>query len=976
PPSQATVLPASGGPSPAAELAAPPWVDAVGVGAVAAPATTGAPAATSIAPPPGVPTGASSAAATGASSAASSAASSPAAAPSGASTAAPPEPVGQAPGADAPAGDTTDATSTSAPADGGFEWERWLGVRGAAALGGLALTVAAAYFFRYSLEAGLLGPTARVILGTALGVACIAAAEGPLRRRSRVLGDWLAGAGGAVLYLAFWAASALYGMVPLLAGFAGMAAVTATCALLAVRRRAPAIAILAFLGGFATPALLSTGSDRPIALFAYLLLLDGGLLLVARARGWSLVPALALGGTALYQLLWITFTMGPDRVGLGLAIALAFAATFSAAARPADADDDGRLWRLTRFGAALLPFLFGLRFVTLEGVPLWPTGTLLLALSAGAAWLGLRDRASWMPIAAAAGSLAVLSAWALTRALDASLAWQLVALLAALGALFHALAERAPDDEAPDDEAAADERAARDLRLAAALFALGAMAGAIPLAREAAALAPFVALWAAGSLALARQVRLGGTAWLAPAGAALFALGVSAFQATHGALAPFALVGGALVAQLPTLVGDARSRRAALQASAGYALVALLGLAFLRPAAAAPPALFACALALGLLGAFAAARLAQSRWLGALLFAMAFALTAQVLGRPVTAIGPWLVALPLIATLAFLFGPLLAPGLRARPGTWRVVALAPLFFFPALLRVHEALLGGGSAGAPTLLLAALVFFAALASTRVTFESQRARRTAFVWPTVSALGFLTAAVPIQLEHEWVTITWALQAAAVLLLWKRVDHPGLKHLGLGLFAAVFVRLVLNPAVLGYHAPSGLPVLNWLAYTYLVPAAAMLVGARILGALDLRRRRPWERSLFGERPVLQGALGLGAILLGFVWLNLTIVDAFSSGRALELPFDRLPARDLTLSLAWALYGLALFALGIARKSRALRALGPGLVAITSAKVFLYDLGTLTDLWRVASLLGLAASLILVSLAYQRFVFGDRAT
>jgi uncharacterized membrane protein len=46
-------------------------------------------------------------------------------------------------------------------------------------------------------------------------------------------------------------------------------------------------------------------------------------------------------------------------------------------------------------------------------------------------------------------------------------------------------------------------------------------------------------------------------------------------------------------------------------------------------------------------------------------------------------------------------------------------------------------------------------------------------------------------------------------------------------------------------------------------------------------------------------------------------------------------------------------------------------GLFLITIAKVFLYDLGELHDLYRVASLLGLALSLIAVSLAYQRFVF-----
>ena len=45
--------------------------------------------------------------------------------------------------------------------------------------------------------------------------------------------------------------------------------------------------------------------------------------------------------------------------------------------------------------------------------------------------------------------------------------------------------------------------------------------------------------------------------------------------------------------------------------------------------------------------------------------------------------------------------------------------------------------------------------------------------------------------------------------------------------------------------------------------------------------------------------------------------------------------------------------------------------ILILTIGKVFLYDLGQLQDLFRVVSLLGLAVSLILVSLAYQRFVF-----
>ena len=43
------------------------------------------------------------------------------------------------------------------------------------------------------------------------------------------------------------------------------------------------------MGGFATPALLSTGEDRSVALFSYLLLLNVGLAWVAYRKGWAVL---------------------------------------------------------------------------------------------------------------------------------------------------------------------------------------------------------------------------------------------------------------------------------------------------------------------------------------------------------------------------------------------------------------------------------------------------------------------------------------------------------------------------------------------------------------------------------------------------------------------------------------------------------------------------------------------------------------
>ena len=75
--------------------------------------------------------------------------------------------------------------------------------------------------------------------------------------------------------------------------------------LLSIRRESLFIAVLGLLGGFATPVLLSTGENRPIPLFAYLLLLNVGLAWVAYSRGWPVLTWLTLGFTILYQWGWV-----------------------------------------------------------------------------------------------------------------------------------------------------------------------------------------------------------------------------------------------------------------------------------------------------------------------------------------------------------------------------------------------------------------------------------------------------------------------------------------------------------------------------------------------------------------------------------------------------------------------------------------------------------------------------------------------
>ena len=115
---------------------------------------------------------------------------------------------------------------------------------------------------------------------------------------------------------------------------------------------------------------------------------------------------------------------------------------------------------------------------------------------------------------------------------------------------------------------------------------------------------------------------------------------------------------------------------------------------------------------------------------------------------------------------------------------------------------------------------------------------------------------------------------------------------------------------------------------------------------------------------------------MLLVFLWISLEIFNAWESGRWVSVSVERLPTRDLALSIAWAVYAIVLLMLGMRRSVGALRWVSLSLLIVTIGKVFLYDLGHLEGLHRVGSMFGLAVSLLFVSFLYQRFVFRARSS
>src|SRR5881396_1494338 len=367
----------------------------------------------------------------------------PAAPPFRERPAAPPPPAAQPPAAPPPA---APPPATPPPASAPrleIDWEQLFGVRAAAGLGGVALALAGLLFFKYSIEHGLIPPWLRVVLGTLVGVACIAGSEWKLRRRYARTADALAGAGMVVLYAAFWAASIRYGLVPIPLAFVLMVAVTASGCVLSWRHTSQVIASLGLVGGFLTPLLLSTGADRPIGLFGYVLLLDTGLLYLARQRRWPVLALLSLAGTVFYQAFWIGTRMGPDRLLLGLAILGAFALLFAVAPRLAGGEEADLEWLIAQAGGVLVPFAFVLYFAssTRLGLHFHPYGILLVPLSAAAGWIARAQRTYRIGLGAAAATVAIVGVWLLTRAVGAGLAWEAALWCVLLALTFHVFVE-------------------------------------------------------------------------------------------------------------------------------------------------------------------------------------------------------------------------------------------------------------------------------------------------------------------------------------------------------------------------------------------------------------------------------------------------------------------------------------------------------------------------------------------------------
>ena len=188
------------------------------------------------------------------------------------------------------------------------DFEERIGTRWVVWVGGLTLALGGFFMVRYSIDAGLLGPGVRTLLGAAFAIALLAAGEWTRRRESfstiaalpiANIPAILTAAGTAVAFATVYAAYALYDFLAPATAFIllGMVALgTLAIALL----HGPALAGLGIAAAFVTPILVSSEKPDFWALYLYLAIVTAAAFGLARIRLWRWLAVT----TIAFALLW------------------------------------------------------------------------------------------------------------------------------------------------------------------------------------------------------------------------------------------------------------------------------------------------------------------------------------------------------------------------------------------------------------------------------------------------------------------------------------------------------------------------------------------------------------------------------------------------------------------------------------------------------------------------------------------------
>jgi uncharacterized membrane protein len=798
-----------------------------------------------------------------------------------------------------------------------------LGARALAWAGGVVTLLGVVFFFVLAVNRGWIGPVERVGLG-ALASLLVFAGGLVMRHRYGQLYSAVSavGAGIAGGYATLLAAAAMYGLVPDLAALAIAAGIAAAGTAVALAWNSETVASLGLVGATLVPIAHALDAEISTLGTAFAALVFAGTAVVAIRRRWDALLAAGAVGVVL-QTAWLVLDVGGDAPARDLAVS-AFVWLLLLAAglarRVARQGETESLSTALILGSSLLAgvsarvlFEDDLAAFDREGLAMTVVALTYVVLAAG--WFA-RDR----DLSALLGAISLAVGAVATAELlgGGTLAIAFAAEAALLAWVAYRLVEPRYGFLSLGYLGLAIGHAFFLDAHPRELFDTSAHPAADAHAAVAAGLASLVVAFYARRWKRPAEREPNGfvedlvTDLLGSARAiALLGVATGAAVLVHAASLGLLEAGVAL--------GSFDWAEVAVTALWGAVAAASLTVARRRPQAELYGAAWAVLAIAKLVGYDAVELTATQAGVSALVLAGTL-LTASILGRD-----PLAVALPPIGAVVAAGGALSLGGSSTREGLWLLAVAAP--------------------------------FAALAAARF---GDRLRSTA-LWSSALVLGLLASTLLV--EHTELVAIWAVTAAALAGLAELTRERRL-HLGAYAFAGlalVYTLYELAPPeefFVKQTAPADGVLALLLGLAALVAVTQRLWDAPAQDELDQalaefpREARPYATWTAGLLCVYAASLSL----LGLAQeLGPDVTTAFQRGHT-------------AISTLWGAIGLIALYVGLKRQLPSLRLAGFAIFGVSLAKIFLYDLSTLSSITRALSFLAVGGVLLLAGFFYQR--------
>lgn len=228
-----------------------------------------------------------------------------------------------------------------------------------------------------------------------------------------------------------------------------------------------------------------------------------------------------------------------------------------------------------------------------------------------------------------------------------------------------------------------------------------------------------------------------------------------------------------------------------------------------------------------------------------------------------------------------------------------------------------------------------------------------------WASVAGLACVMGSVMSEhSEGSAIVLGWTLLAAAAI-----ASHRGVPRLGLH-FAGVLALVATSIAWFAVHLAGAGSNPQWLevdAALLLHPglwSALLLAGAWALGAVAWKRwRGDWPPSGI---PLLTCVFAASALVF--------ISTSFEVARVGERLTADPAVRGAAVSVWWGLFAMGLLAFGFQRRLARARHAGLALLGVAALKAVVFDLATVSMLWRFISFIGLGLLMLTVTVVYGR--------